>query len=50
MGTFIVGAVVACVVGLAAHKVYKNRRSGKGCGGCREGCACRRSRPRADNP
>jgi hypothetical protein len=38
MGTWIVGAVVVYIVGLAAYKVYKDYQSGKGCGhGC-EGC------------
>ena len=36
MGTWIVGAVVLAVAGLAARKIYKDRRNGKGCG-C-DGC------------
>ena len=39
MGTLIVGAIVLCVIGLAAYKVYKDRKNGKGCGhGC-ESCS-----------
>jgi len=38
MGTVIVGAIVACIIGLAVFKVYKDRKKGKGCTqGC-DGC------------
>jgi len=41
MGTWIVGAVVVWVIGLAAYKVYKDRQSGKGCGpGCESYSCC----------
>ena len=36
MGTFIVGTVVSCVIGLAARRVYRDRKNGKVCG---SGCA-----------
>ncbi|MGJ4848857.1 FeoB-associated Cys-rich membrane protein [Bacillota bacterium Meth-B3] len=40
MGTWVVGAIVAVVIGLAARKVYKDRKTAKGCGGgCGGGCA-----------
>jgi len=39
MGTFVVGAIVFGLIGLAAYKTYKDRKNGKGCGcGC-ESCA-----------
>ena len=39
MGTWIVGAVVLVIVGAAARKVYRDRKSGKSCGcGC-DGCS-----------
>lgn len=41
MGTFIVSAVVLCIIGLAAHRVYKDRKSGEGCGhGCENCSGC----------
>lgn len=38
MGTWIVGAIVFCIIGFAVYKVYKDRKNGNGCGhGC-ENC------------
>jgi len=40
MGTWIVGAIVFCIVGLAAYIVYKDHESGKGCGSCKSCSHC----------
>jgi len=42
MGTWIIGAVIFCMVGLAAYKVYKDFQSGKSCGcdGCSQCYGC----------
>ena len=39
MGTYIVGAIVLGIVGLAIRKIYQDKKAGKGCGSC-ESCGC----------
>lgn len=39
MSTIIVGAVVLIVVAAAVHKLYKDKKSGKGCSGNCSGCS-----------
>jgi len=41
MGTYIVGTIVAVIIGLIIFKIFKDRKSGKGCGcGCESCSAC----------
>lgn len=47
MATFIVGAVVFIIIGLAARKVYKDHKNGKSCGfvgcsGCPKSDSCKK--------
>jgi len=46
MGTWIVGAFVLAIIGLAGYSVYKDRKTGKSCG-C--GCENCQSCPGKDN-
>ena len=39
MGTIIVGFVVLAVTGLAARKIYLDKKSGKACSGCSGSCS-----------
>ena len=38
IGTFVVLVIVACIVGLAARKVWKDKKSGKSCSSCGGSC------------
>ena len=38
MGTIAVGAVVLLAIGLAVRSIYRDKKSGKCCGGC-SGCS-----------
>jgi len=41
MGTWIVGIIVLAVIAFAGYRVYKNHKSGKGCGcGCENCSSC----------
>jgi len=40
MTNFIIIAVVAAIIGLAAGYVYKAKKSGAKCIGCPDGCSC----------
>lgn len=40
MTNFIIIAVVALIVGLAASYIYKSKKRGVKCIGCPEGCSC----------
>lgn len=37
MGTFVVGAAVFALVGMACFSLYKDKKNGKHCSGC-SGC------------
>ena len=39
MWTWIVGAVVVCITGLAVYKAYKDRKRRSACGSCCENCS-----------
>ncbi|MDR1839797.1 MAG: FeoB-associated Cys-rich membrane protein [Treponema sp.] len=45
MGTWITGAVVVCIVALALYKIYKDKKSGKECGGCESRSCCPNYKP-----
>ncbi|GMQ63037.1 FeoB-associated Cys-rich membrane protein [Vallitalea maricola] len=34
MGNFIAGGIIILLVGLAIHKMYKDKKAGKKCSGC----------------
>ncbi len=38
MGTFIVGAVVLAAAGAAVRVIWRDKKSGRCCGGCSCGC------------
>ncbi len=42
MGTFVIGAAVFALVGIACFSLYKDKKNGKrcsGCSGCSGGCS-----------
>ncbi len=40
MTDYIIIAIVAVIIALAAFYVYKAKKSGKKCIGCPDGCSC----------
>lgn len=48
MGTWLVGSVVFAAIALAARKVYRDRKSGNGCGCGYDACSSCRSCPIGD--
>ena len=40
MENFVIIAIVAAIIGLAARYIYKEKKRGVKCIGCPEGCSC----------
>lgn len=50
MSTFIIGGIILVLFVLAARKLYKDKKEGKGCaGGCGGGCSSCPSAPKKKN-
>lgn len=49
MGNLLVILIIALLIGLAGHKVYKDRKNGNMCAGCAMGKQCSQKHKKGNN-